>query len=115
MPDPLLEPDPREPKLAVWAQDRLRAQRQRIADLEKSVEAVKGEHAGSNVRLVDFHARMLAPTPLPKDSQVEFDSKWGKVTVHHEMKGGRIRIQGDNTLVVRLQAGNALTVELEDS
>lgn len=112
MPRPSLDPDPREEKLPAWVRKKLEDQRRWISDMEATVDAVKSEHKGSNVRLVDFHSPTLRTTPLPKNSHVEFDSNWGKFTVHHD-SDGKIRIQGDNVLLMRLQAGNSFTVELD--
>jgi hypothetical protein len=105
---PVFIPDEREAKLPAWARQEIQTLRNIVSNLHKQVQAVKGEHAGSNVQLIDTTGR----TPLPKGSMVKFDSHWGGVTVHHDSKG-LVRIQGDNTLLVRLEAGNALTVELE--
>lgn len=107
---PLLVPDPREEKLPLWARDTLLALRRNVRDMEEAVAAVKGEHEGSNVRL--FDRTTLGNTPLPKNSQLAFDSNWGKIAVGHDLDG-RVRIQGDSTLILRMSAGNALTVELE--
>lgn len=107
-----MTPDPREGKQPGWVQDTLAELRGKVRNMESEVAAVKGEHEGSNVRLVNRTS--LKDTPLPPSSMVAFDSKWGKVTVHHDLDG-RVRIQGDSALIVRLNAGNALTVELEDA
>lgn len=106
------EPDPREAKLPAWVRTKLERQRLRIKDLEATVDAVKGVHAGSNVRLVDFHANNLKPTPLPKNSHVEFDCKGGKVSVGHEVNG-TLSIQGSQPVVLRMLASNLFSVEVE--
>ena len=110
-PNPNLTPDPREEKLPMWVRESLNALRRNVRHLEESVAAVKGEHPDSNVHLLDKAS--LKNTDLPKNSQVAFDSHWGKVIVGHDLDG-RVRVQGDNVLIVRLNAGNALTVELEE-
>jgi hypothetical protein len=107
---PVFTPDEREAKLPVWVRQELQNLRNTVRDLHNQVQAVKGEHAGSNVQMLDKAG--LGSTPLPKGSMVKFDSNWGGITVHHDTDG-RVRIQGDNTLLIRLNAGNALTVELE--
>lgn len=104
-------PDPREEKLPRWVQEKFTAYRREIERLEAVVASVKGEHAGSNVRI--FDKGTLKDTPLPKNSQVCFDSNWGKVIVGHDLDD-RIRIQGDSKLILRMNAANALTVELDD-
>jgi hypothetical protein len=108
---PILTPDPREPKLAAWARARIDALRGKVRDMQAIVDAVRGEHPGSNVRI--FEKTGLGKTNLPKGSMIEFDSNWGTIKVFHDLKG-RICVQGDNTLLVRLEAGNTLTVELEN-
>ena len=108
---PLLTPDPREEKLPVWVQEKLSALRIKVRDMEAVVASVRGEHEGSNVRLLG--GASLKDTPLPKNSQIAFDSHWGKIAVGHDLEG-RLRIQGDNTLILRMNAGNALTAELEN-
>jgi hypothetical protein len=95
---PVFTPDEREAKLPVWVRQELQNLRNTVRDLHNQVQAVKGEHAGSNVQMLDKAG--LGSTPLPKGSMVKFDSNWGG-------------IKGDNTLLIRLNAGNALTVELE--
>lgn len=106
-----LTPDPREEKLPVWVQESMASMRRTIRALEQSVAAVKGEYPHSNVRLFDKGNR--SDTGLPRNSQVAFDSQWGKILVHHDLKG-LVRIQGDSRMIVHLEASNALTVELED-
>lgn len=105
-----MTPNPREEKLPLWARDTLLALRRAVQDAEAAVEALKGEHPGTNVRLQSRTS--LVNIPLPRNSSVEFDSNWGKVLVGHE-PNGLIRIQGDSKLILRMSASNALTVELE--
>lgn len=111
-PNPRLTVDPREEKLPMWVRETIIALRRNVRDMEEVVASVRGEHEGSNVRL--FDKGTIKDTPLPKNSQVCFDSNWGKVTVGHDLDG-LIRIQGDSKLVLRMNAANSLTVELEDS
>lgn len=107
----MMTPDPREERLPAWVRETLHTLRVAVRDAHEIAESVKGEHAGSNVRLDMRTAAEVVP--LPKNSHVEFDSKWGKITVGHTM-GGQIRIQGDSRMILRMEAANALTVELED-
>lgn len=106
-----LTPDPREEKLPVWVKESMASMRRTIRTLEETVAAVKGEHPGSNVRLFDKGTRH--DIALPKNAHVSFDSNWGKVIVGHDLDG-RVRIQGDSRLILRMNAANALTVELPD-
>lgn len=108
---PNLTPDPREEKLPVWAREKLASLRQNVRKLEEARDVLKGEHQDSNVRLLEKTG--LGHIPLPKNSMIKFANNWGHITVHHE-PDGRVRIQGDNTILVRLNAGNSLTVELEN-
>ena len=105
-------PDPREEKLPLWARDTLLALRRQVRDAEQAADAVRGAHEGSNVQLIGKTARK-DNVPLPRNSYVRFDSKWGGIQVGHDLDG-RIRIQGDSVLVLRMSAANALFVELED-
>jgi len=110
MTDPRLKIDPREEKLPLWVREKLDHMRRTIRDLEAVVASVKGEHEGSNVHLIDRAS--IKRTPLPKNSQVEFNSGWGKIGVYHDLDG-RVCIQGDSTIILRVNAGNSVTVELE--
>lgn len=109
--NPNLTPDPREEKLPMWVRTSLLALRNNVRDLEQVAAAVKGVHEGSNVRMLSLTG-ITDNIPLPKDSMIKFDNKWGGITVHHTKDGG-LRIQGDNTLILHMNAGNSLTVELE--
>lgn len=104
-------PDPREQRLPAWARDRLMYLRREVRDLERTADTVKGEHKGSNVRLAGCANQKAVP--LPKNAHVEFDSNWGKIVVGHDLNG-RLRIQGDGAVILRMNAANALTVELGD-
>lgn len=106
-----MTPDPREEKLPLWVRDTLLALRRQVRDAEQIADAVRGVHTGSNVQIVGSGTRK-DNIPLPKNSHVQFDSKWGSVQIGHDLDG-RVRVQGDSVLIVRLNAGNALTVELE--
>lgn len=109
---PDLTPDRREEKLPVWVQEQFQMYRRTITDLRGEVALLKGELPDSNVMMLEKAG--LGKTPLPKNAMIKFASKsWGGITVHHE-RDGRLRIQGDNTLILRMNAGNALTVELEE-
>lgn len=101
----MTEIDPREAKLPLWVRDRLMHLRQEVRDLKQVADA------GSNVQLIGRTNRDTMP--LPKNSHVKFESKWGNVQVGHDLDG-RVRVQGDSVLILRMSAGNALTVELED-
>lgn len=107
-----MTPDPREEKLPVWVQSSVASMRSTIQDLEAALTTMQGEHQESNVRILKTTS--LGNIPLPKNSMVKFDNKWGEILVCHE-RDGRIRIQGDKAVVLRMLAGNALTVELEDA
>ena len=103
--------DPRERRLPVWVQNLILVLRDTTRDAQAVADAVRGEHTGSNVRLQVRGS--LEPVPLPENSYVQFDSKWGKVIVGHDLEG-RIRVQGDSRMILRMNAANALAVELED-
>lgn len=109
MADPMT-PDPRESKLPVWAQQTLDQLRLRVLDAEKTMASVKGEHPDTNVHLDVRRSRNSVG--LPRNSHVTFDSKWGGIQVGHDLEG-RVRIQGDSRLILRMNAANAMTVELE--
>lgn len=109
-PNPNLTADSREERLPLWVRETIIALRRNVRDLEGVVASVRGEHEGSNVHLIDKAS--IKRTPLPKNSQVEFNSGWGKIGVYHDLDG-RVRIQGDNTIILRVNAGNSVTVELE--
>ena len=109
--NPNLTADPREEKLPLWVRETIIALRRNVRDLEEVVAAVRGEHEGSNVQLMDKGS--LKTTPLPKNSHVKFESNWGGILVGHDLDG-RVRVQGDSTLILRMNASNALTVELDD-
>lgn len=108
---PVFIPEEREAKLPLWAREQLQSYRSTITGLTEELALLKGELPGSNVQVLGKPGR--GPLPLPKYSVVAFDNKWGRILAAHETNG-RIRIQGDNTLIVRMNAGNCLTVELED-
>jgi hypothetical protein len=113
-PSPWLIPDAREAKLAQWARDTLAHLRSEVEMLEKALAALRGENEGSNVVIAanaGMHGR--PELPLPKNSRIDFATGWGKIQVHHDLKGN-VRVQGDSSLVVYLEAGNALTVKLKD-
>jgi hypothetical protein len=104
-------PDPRETKLPVWAQEKLTAERRTVEQLREELALLRGDLPESNVRVMGKPG-ICNSVALPPNSSVKFDNKWGGIVVYHDQKG-RIQIQGDNTLIVRLGAGNSLSVELE--
>lgn len=104
-------PDPREAKLPVWVQEKLAAERRTVARLREELDLLRGDIPESNVRVMG-QPGISDKVNLPRNARVKFDNKWGGIEVHHE-KTGRVRIQGDNTLIVRLGSGNSLSVELE--
>lgn len=110
MADPMT-PDPREERQPAWVRQVLAELRARVLDSEKAVASVRGEHPGTNVHLDVRGSR--SSVGLPENSHVTFHSKWGGILVGHDLDG-RVRIQGDSRLILRVNAANTFTVELED-
>lgn len=106
-----MTPDLREEKLPLWARLMLTDLRGEVSDLREQVTVLRGEHVQSNVKALGGvkHTDLW----LPQNTAVAFDSNWGRIQVGHDLKG-LVRIQGDSSLILRMSAGNALTVELED-
>lgn len=110
MADPMT-PDPREEKQPGWVQQTLAALRGKVRDAEQIANATKGQHPGTNVRLLDKTS--TTKIDLPKNSQVEFDSNWGRIIVGHELDG-KVRVQGDSAVTLHPSAANSFSVELKD-
>jgi hypothetical protein len=108
----LLKPDPREERLPAWNRDLLTSLRHEVRRLQEALNATKGDHPDSNVTLQGVPSG--SSIRLPRNSKIQFKSNWGGIQVHHDLNG-RICIQADSSLLVRPNASNSLTVELEDS
>ncbi len=106
----LYEPEEREQKLPQWAQYLLLDMRREMRALRSTLDATKGDHPDSNVKL--WGTTVGEHVDLRKNSHISFKMEAGNVQVYHE-RNGRLRVQGDYRLVVYPEASNALSVELE--
>lgn len=107
-----LDPDPREERLPRWVQTTLASLRSDVRELKETADTLRGELPDSNVRIM--HRTNLDTIPLPENAMIKFANKWGWITVHHE-RNGQVRIQGDSTMILHMNAGNSLNVELRDA
>ncbi len=102
--------DPREEKLPVWVQDKLRYLRRIASDSVNATNEFKNEHGDTPVWIQDYSN---GPKTLPDDTHVVFRmldtseitvhrNEYGHLSIHHNGPGG--------TMVVRPQASNVIIV-----
>ena len=111
-------------KLPKWAQSHIRSLEQDLASKVGRIEELSTQHPDTNVKV---NGRLTDPDyELPADSQIEFTmgdpaeaKTWrDKISVGHirgDKKRTVLRIQGDNSIVIRPSGGsNCIEVTLDD-
>ncbi len=111
-------------KLPKWAQSRIGELEWRVASQKDKIDELSNPHPGSNVLVCGWVS--YPDQTLPPDSQVEFvmgtepanENKWrDKISVGHVRSNkGRdiLRIQGDQSLIIRCSASNSFEVTFDD-
>lgn len=106
--------DPREARLPKWAQEELRALRYRLTVELKVIEELKGNNPDSDTFLIDYGRK---DTPLPEGARVGYHLEPDNGRSRHQIQvyteHGKLRVQGDYSIVVKPIASNCLTIEME--
>jgi hypothetical protein len=106
--------DPREARLPKWAQEELRALRYRLTVELQAIEELKGNNPDSDTFLIDYGRK---DSPLPRGSRIGYhlepDDGQVRQQIQVYVESGKLRVQGDYSIVVRPVASNCLTIEME--
>lgn len=109
--------DPREAKLPVWVQDKLRILRRDLAQAEQDVRTLEGatvDPKATNVRLVDSETRGLL-----SNTKVEFTPQSNVArSIRRDIlvyiEEDHIVIHGGGKIKITPRAANAVWIALED-
>ncbi|QDH92134.1 hypothetical protein PP629_gp29 [Streptomyces phage Dubu] len=113
----MMAPDPREPRLPKWAQERLFQLRREVESLTQVLRELQGQVPETDTFISDY---VRGDTPLPPGARIDFQmmndgrstDTSQRIQVYIGQEGG-LEIQGGRAVRIEPRASNSLRIYLE--